>query len=413
MRIAMVVHQFPPEHLGGTEVYTEGVARALADEGHQVAVFHPRAGLQGDRQVRRDGLVLWEAARPPLPAAAHPLRQFWQTFRSRRLEASFRRFLADERPEVVHFQHVQNVSARLVALAAGLPRVLTLHDYWYICANGQLLRPDGSLCQGPGLGCGACAAARLARPWPRGLQPALALPFLARNLYIRRALRGVDRFVSPSHFLMDRYIAAGFPAGRLRHLENGIPVARIRRFARQAPEGLLRIGFIGSIAWQKGVHLLAEAFGKLPAGRAQLRIWGDPTIFPAYAAQVRELLPDPEAQMMGRIANEEVGRALAESDVIVVPSLWYENSPVVIQEARAAGVPVVAAGHGALAEKVRHGVDGLHFAPGDADALAGALRRLLEEPALLAALRKSIPEPMDMAAHAQALLAIYEGISPR
>jgi glycosyltransferase involved in cell wall biosynthesis len=411
MRIALVVHQFPPQHLGGTEVYTQGLAQALADRGHQVGVFYPRADLVADRQIEDDGLSLWEAANPPLPATAHPLRQFWRTFRNPRLEASFRRFIAGFRPDLVHFQHVQNVSVRLIELAAGRPRLLTLHDYWYICANGQLLRPDGSLCPRPGIACAACALARLPSPLPRWVQPAVALPFLARNLYIRRALRGVDRFVAPSRFLIERYTAAGFPAARLLYLENGIPVERICSFSPEPSDGPLRVTFIGSIAWQKGVHVLAQAVAKLPPGAVRLRIWGDPTVFPAYARQVRALLADPEAQMRGRIENERVGQALAESDLIVVPSLWYENSPVVIQEARAAGVPVVVSGHGALAEKVHHRVNGLHFAPGDAGDLARSLLRCLDEPDLLPNLRQSIPEPMDMGAHVEELLAIYQQVN--
>jgi glycosyltransferase involved in cell wall biosynthesis len=101
---------------------------------------------------------------------------------------------------------------------------------------------------------------------------------------------------------------------------------------------------------------------------------------------------------------------MADSDVIVVPSVWYENSPVVIQEARAAGVPVVASGHGALTEKVRHDVDGLLFPPGDVVALRQALWRLVDEPDLLPRLRQNIPPPMDMDRHVQELEALYHNL---
>jgi glycosyltransferase involved in cell wall biosynthesis len=114
---------------------------------------------------------------------------------------------------------------------------------------------------------------------------------------------------------------------------------------------------------------------------------------------------------MGPIANKLVGQVLADSDVMVVPSLWYENSPVVIQEARAAGVPVVVSGHGALAEKVQHGVNGLHVPPGDAEALRRTLERLASEPQLLAQLRQNIPAPMDMTEHTQRLEMLYQQVS--
>jgi glycosyltransferase involved in cell wall biosynthesis len=111
---------------------------------------------------------------------------------------------------------------------------------------------------------------------------------------------------------------------------------------------------------------------------------------------------------VGSIANERVGEVLADSDVMVVPSLWYENSPVVIQEARAAGVPVIVSGHGALAEKVQHGVNGLHFPPGDVTALRDILRRLAHDPALLDRLRRDIPAPADMSDHTQRLERLYQ-----
>jgi glycosyltransferase involved in cell wall biosynthesis len=114
--------------------------------------------------------------------------------------------------------------------------------------------------------------------------------------------------------------------------------------------------------------------------------------------------------MMGRIPNERVGEALADSDVIVVPSLWYENSPVVIQEARAVGIPAVVSGHGALVEKVRDGVDGLYFPPGDVDALREKLQKLLDDPGLQARLREHVPAPMDMRAHVERLETIYEQV---
>ncbi len=169
--------------------------------------------------------------------------------------------------------------------------------------------------------------------------------------------------------------------------------------------------FLGSLAWQKGVHILAQAFQGLSLGDARLRIWGDPNVFPKYSEGVQSLLDRPDAELMGRVANERVGEVMADSDVIVVPSVWYENSPVVIQETRAAGVPVVASRHGALAEKVRDGIDGLHFEPGDAADLGRVLQRLLDEPDLLPSLRQNILPPMDVSEHTNELEAIYRGMA--
>jgi glycosyltransferase involved in cell wall biosynthesis len=105
-----------------------------------------------------------------------------------------------------------------------------------------------------------------------------------------------------------------------------------------------------------------------------------------------------------------VGRVLAGADVVVVPSLWYENSPVVIQEAFAAGVPVIASQIGALAEKVRHGENGLLFPPGETGALRKLLDSLIEHPAQIEELRGCIPDPVTVQGHVDVLVELYQGL---
>ena len=258
------------------------------------------------------------------------------------------------------------------------------------------------------MNCVRCAAAaRFPSRLVTWLRPFLAPLFVYRDRVVRSAARKASLLISPSRFLIQQYVAAGLPADRLVFLENGLPLEHIQRAVRRPADGPLRVAFLGSLAWQKGVHVLAEAFGQLPEGVARLRIWGDPDVFPEYGERLRELVQRPDAELMGRVANEQVGDVLADTDVLVVPSLWYENSPMVIQEARAAGVPVVVSGHGALAEKVQDKVDGLHFAPGDAGSLCRTLERLAAEPDLLPRLRDGLPAPMDMTEHVRRVEELY------
>lgn len=415
MRILLVSHKYPPHALGGVEVYTHNLAQALQAR-HQVAVFfrhdEPQAVPFAFEDREEDGLLVRQVSCKPKGLAASVAGEFFGTFLNRSIEDSFSQFVRLFRPDLIHVQHVMALSARLLPLAAqtGLPVVLTLHDYWFLCANSQLIWPDGQICQGKagGMNCVRCAAAaRFPSPLVRWLRPGLAPLFLIRDRIVGEAARQAHWFISPSRFLIDRYVQAGFPADRFSYLENGIRTDRIQSVAWQPRQGPLRVTFLGSLAWQKGAHVLAEAFAGLPEGAARLRIWGDPALFPDYVQRVQALLPPTGAELMGRVPNEWVGQVLADSDVVVVPSLWYENSPVVIQEARAAGVPVVTSGHGALAEKVRDGVDGLHFAPGDAQALQRVLQRLLDEPELLPALRAGIAEPTDMGDHVRQLETEY------
>ncbi len=415
MRILLVSHKFPPHAYGGVEVYTQHLARALQPR-HQVAVFYRHDDHDGPPFTEYDeqagNILTRRVSCNPSGLRASVVGEFLDTFLNRRIEDSFTRFVAQIQPDVIHVQHVMALSARLLHLArqSGSPLVLTLHDYWFICGNSQLIWPDGQTCRGKawGMNCVRCAAAaRFPSPLVPWLRPALAPLFVHRDHVVRQAALRAEQLISPSRFLIDQYVSTGFPADRFRYLENGIPVRQLAEFPWQPSGGRLRVSYLGSLAWQKGVHVLVEAFNGLPGGKARLRIWGDPGVFPAYADRLSHLLTHPDAQLMGYIANERVGEVLADSDVMVVPSLWYENSPVVIQEARAAGVPVVASGHGALAEKVRQDVDGLLFPPGDVAALRHALQRLIDEPNLLPYLRRNVPSPMDMGKHVQELEAIY------
>jgi len=413
MRILLVVHKYPPESLGGTEIYTWSLAQTLARANHEIHVFYPSArSFQNVIPVEEDGVQLWRVSLSPQRAHEEPLRQFWHTFRDARIEAVFQQLLSDIQPDVIHFQHVQGMSARLIALATGRPRVVTLHDYWYFCANSQLVRPDRSACSGPGWGwkCVDCATARADL---RGLQlarPLVALPFAYRNRYLRALCDQVDLFVAPSQFLRQQYLNQGFPADRIIMLENGLDMRRLRDMPDSPlapPPVRPHFGFLGSLAWQKGVHILVDAFNQMPE-RASLTIYGNESIFPEYVAQLKTAARHPHIRFAGQVDHRYVGVALRQMDCLVVPSLWYENSPVTIQEAFASGVPVIASRLGALAEKVQDGHTGRLFAVGRSDELARILREMVEDPTQLASLRANLRPGPTIEQHAQDLVSLYE-----
>jgi glycosyltransferase involved in cell wall biosynthesis len=410
MRILFVVHKYPPESLGGTEIYTWSLARALTRAGHDVHVFYPYPGIsQDEANAEEDGVHLWRVAMPTSPEG--PVKQFWHTFRSAVVEEAFTHLLEGVRPDIVHFQHVQGVSARLIELAAGRPRIVTLHDYWYFCANSQLVRPDRQVCSGPGWGwkCVDCATARADLSVLRLARPAVALPFAYRNRYLRRLCQQVDRFLSPSEFLRRQYIAQGFPADRITMLENGLDTARLTgTSAANLPPPSIRphFGFLGSLAWQKGVHILVDAFNQLP-DKAALTIYGNEKAFPEYVAQLKAAAHHPYMRFAGQLDHRAVGAAFRQIDCLVVPSVWYENSPVTIQEAYAMQVPVIASRLGALAEKVQDGKTGRLFSAGNSQELAGILRQVIEHPDLLNALRAGIRPPPTLDEHITKLEAIY------
>jgi glycosyltransferase involved in cell wall biosynthesis len=171
---------------------------------------------------------------------------------------------------------------------------------------------------------------------------------------------------------------------------------------KKTPSSGLRVGYVGQIARHKGVHVLFEAARQMPDASLSVRAYGDTTSFPEYTARLRRLIAgDERLELAGVYRPQRLSQVLRELDVIVVPSLWYENSPNVILEAFGHRTPVVASNLGGMAELVRDGENGLLFAPGDAEGLARQLRRLLDDPRVLPALRtgiglvKSVAQEMD------------------
>lgn len=418
MRILHVSHQYPPDRRGGVEVYTQTLAGYQAGQGHTVAVLHGWADrVSAPPIVRRaddlpaDVAVFAPYARP----ARHPLELFIHSFYNPAVETAFAALLDDQQPDVVHVQHLKGLSARLVgvAKARGIPVVWTLHDWWAFCGNAQLVRHTGKLCGGPRLwvNCADCAAHHdgvALDPLQTGIAlaatPVVASLFAYRARLLGEALRQADALIAPTPFVRDRFIQQGAPAERIRVVDHGIvygPPAP--RAAHPRP----RIGYVGGLAWQKGVHVLIETFNRLPDDAADLLIYGDPRPFPAYARRLTSLARHPRIRFLGPFAADRRAEVMADLDLVVVPSLWPETSNLVAQEAFAAGTPVVASRVGALADRVRDGVNGRLVPPGDVDALAAVLRELTADPTALARLGAGVRPPRTLDDHAAAVAGVY------
>ncbi len=410
MRILHLVHQFPPDHVAGTEIYTQTLARRQAGAGHRVAVFAP-VSRKGPLSVAEEsGVRVYRAA-----AGARSARQvFTSIFGHPALDDAFEEVLAAEQPDIVHIQHLMGLPAGLVeALDRGrIPYVLHLHDYWFGCANGQLLTNyDETLCDGPDAAwrnCGRCALARAGLPAP-GPAAALVAPTMARRAaLLHPVFAGARRVLSPTDFVRQAHRRMGLPVERAIIFPHGTeppdPPLPIR--PERAP-GPLRLGYVGSLNRQKGVHVLIDAVNRMADGTVRLTLYGNPDVFPDYVAALKARSTHPGITFAGVLGRADLWPRLAELDALVLPTLWYEASPLVIGEAFAAGLPIVASRIGALPELIRDGVDGLLFPPGDASALSDVLQSLAGRQDIVAALRAGVRPPLTMAGHVAAIEAVY------
>ncbi len=412
MRVLNIVHQYPPDFVGGTELYTQTVARSLVTRGYAASVLCPSKQPGNSAQplvsADEDGV---RVHRVPLgPRSANSV--FFDTFTQRTLSTALTTVLQQERPNLIHIQHLMGLPARLIdqITAAGIPFIVSLHDYWYVCANAQLLtNTRQEVCAGPRwwINCGQCAVARAGYPEWLVLAPAVAPLMGYRNRLLRRVLNKAAWLIAPTEFVRETYRQLGVPTDRMRVIPHGIEVPTELPAERPRLTETLRVAYIGGLAWQKGVHVVIEAVNGLSARTVQLSIYGDATAFPGYVTELKQLAQHPQIHFAGRLARTELWRVLRETDVLVVPALWYETSSLIIQEAFAAGVPVIASSLGALRERVRDNFDGLLVAPGDSAAWRAAVHRCATEPELLPRLRQGIRPVRTMAEHLSDLEALF------
>ncbi len=383
----------------------------MISRGHDVHAFFTES--YGDRQQFDLSRGEYRDIRYFEAVHNYEYESFEQTYRTPGMEDLFTEVLDATQPDLVHCQHLQLHSIGYVdkIKRRGLPLVYTLHDYLLMCPrDGQLLRPGLQLCPGPEAE--ACAVCVQHMPPPaHGATYVEAIR--TREREIKARLADVDLFISPSAFLRERFIANQWIAeDRIVHSDNGFCVDSYEGTDRE-PSSRLRYGYIGTLAEYKGVHKLIEAFDGIDADRAECLIWGDTSIFPDYGRHLEEMDKSANVRLMGRFDNTDVGRVLAQVDVLVIPSLWFENSPLTIHEAYLAGIPVVASDQGGMAELVEDGVNGLHFRMGDVVDLRSALQRFLDEPELLPRLRSGIPSVKSIAEDAAAVEAHYERLLAR
>jgi glycosyltransferase involved in cell wall biosynthesis len=416
VRLLLAVHAFPPKSTAGVEVYTLRLARALAARGHDLLVLTAVHDLAAEpyavRRRRHEGVDVAEIVN------VHHRGTLESTYGDPEIDRAVARVVGEFRPACVHVQHLLNLSGGLIgaARAQGARVVFTLHDYWLSCArDGLRMREDLALCAT--LDHATCAACMARSPYlvpavqrglsglarraglgrhlhrlhdlaPRVVEKALgvlrgvsppqsadlAAGFDRRAASLRAAMAGVDLFLAPTAFARARAIEFGVPAEKARL----VPLGVLKTAARPRAAGARRrFGFIGTVAPHKGLHVLVEAFRGLVDPEATLDVHGSLDVQPAYAAQQRRAAAgDARIRFHGPFVEGDQQRVLASLDVLVLPSVWWENSPMTVLEALGAGRPVIASMTGGVPEIIPEGA-GLLVPPGDVGALRAALSEVL------------------------------------
>ena len=407
MKTMVIAHAHPDFSVGGAEIAAYNLFRVLkARRGFGELIFLARTDLpsqaHGSIMMRRPGEYLWR-------------QDVGDWFRLRAqnpmaVMGGFREFLKAERPDVVFLHHYVHIGVEILReIKLTLPDcclIVTLHEYFAICnRQGQMVKNGRKkLCYHESLeDCSNCFPERSPQD------------FWLRKHFIQKHFEYADAFISPSEFLRQRYIEWGIPAENIVVIENGQPSAAPTRAASQDARLRARFGFFGQITEYKGVEILLQALHLMThEARSKMIVEINGANLESQGQSFQELIEtlrkplivEGVLRWVGSYEQSEVAQRMSRVDWVIVPSIWWENSPMVIQEAFVSGKPVICAGIGGMAEKVRDGVDGLHFEVRNPLDLAEVMVRAASEPGLLQNLKANVRAPLSYEQCADSYLAL-------
>lgn len=444
MRILLTVHQFLPEYFAGTEILTFKVAKELQKRGHEVNVFTgypvqieiPESDRFDNYTYEGIKIHRFYHSNTPMGGQENIIEaEYNNVFFSK----YFRNYLQVFKPDVVHIFHLSKLSASVIDVCNSLkiPRIMTVTDFWLICPTSQLRLPDTGLCKGPDTNSLNCLRhvveiyqpkkiSRIIRYLPdwvlllfiwmsdRKLLPKFwfsnyVLALVQRKSFLKARIDKLNKVLVPTKLMQEILLNNGVDSRLMLRQSYGLDLENIKPSNNKGDKDTICIGFIGTLYEHKGVHLLIEAIKTLPDIKLELKIYGDLKTAPHYVDKLYTLIDnDQRIKFCGTFPNHEIGNIFLGIDVLVVPSIWYENAPLVIYSAQMAQCPVIATNLGGMSEIIKHEINGLLFEKGNISELASCIRRLSEDRLLLKSLSVNAVRPKSIQEYANELEYIYE-----
>ena len=328
----------------------------------------------------------------------------------------FRETLEQYQPDIVHFHHYVHLGIEMLREVknynSNISIVVTLHEYFGICHNfGQMVKNDsGRLChKSTPSDCSSCFPEHSPQD------------FFLRKQFVQSHFNLVDRFISPSKIVKERYVEWGIENSRVSVIEN-IDSERDHSYTQSSSPDLdsqkkIRFSFFGQINWFKGVDILIDAIKYLPKGiRKKVVININGSGLENQPEEMQEYIKgsvrksDGVIRLRGRYERSELADLMDGSDWVVIPSRWWENSPMVILEAKKYGVPVICSNIGGMAEKVDHLQTGLHFQVGRADSLADQITWAVENMDKASEMAQNIYKEYDSSGDLNSHLDLYNNL---
>jgi glycosyltransferase involved in cell wall biosynthesis len=366
MKILYVVHLFFPKHYTGTERFTFDLCKQMQKMGYPVDVLtYGIADDTGYDYTKNDFLIKeYEFDGVSVTSIRHkhmPEDVSFDIFMAE-MEGFLHELLPNYDLIVIHPMRLG--TAIRVAKKLNIPTILTLTDFWVICPMAQLLTPSGKLCYGTSEP-QKCVKDCYGNSWNDKLT--------RRFREMKELVRMVDPIIAPTSFL------ASMIKNVLDIQISVIPYGLDYRFVNDIPKKSrdnLTVGFIGSVLPHRGVHTLIEAIKLLDYNNLRVKIYGDYFHAVEYIHQLKNIADkDERIEFLGEYDYSEISRILSDLDVVVVPSIWWENAPFTIQTSFAYKTPIIASNRGGMSEVVKDGVNGFLFEAGNAENLAEVMKQ--------------------------------------
>jgi glycosyltransferase involved in cell wall biosynthesis len=455
-----------PEFINGVSTYLHAFLKELNNFGHETCLLHVQSSkywgnptIQGKNV---NGIRFLEVKHSPLfkgDALENPIGSLSQW----KLETLFAKVIKEERPDVIHVHELHRMPASIIGIAnlIGIPVVVTLHDYWYLCPLFQLFTPEEKICPGPDFGRNCVITCLAGDPLTRAYRRCLRInqgtvieKFLLklrnryktyrkesvwqtsrqsctgtneqnlklhkkiaelgkRQVHLKKNLSIASLLIAVSNACARKYIEHGVPEEHIQVIQLGLPAKKFLEpkiiKLKQLP---LKIGFLGSLGPSKGAQLLMEAAECFTPQSVEFHIYGkareeEVALINHHAGKSKNIF------YHGKYAPEELENIFEQFHLLVIPSLWVETLGLIGLEAQAAGVPVLASDVGGMTDYVKEGHNGMLFQQGSVSALAACINHLLQRPDLIEKMSRNAMEPIGMQDHCRDMYHLYQGVRCR
>lgn len=373
MKICIISNLYPPNILGGAEIIVEKLVNAIARKNHEVVVITCSADNE-EKIMRKDNITIYSIATTRIyptyqqTNAKSYEKPLWHLFDlwNKKSKKRIIQIIKDEKCDIIHINNFKGLSLSCfdVGKSLNIPVVFESHDFSLICPRANLIRGNNTLC-------------------------------LERNkicdtyVSIQRKLikNNVDLMIAPSNFMINKYRENNFfNDTECIKIPLGIDFERVKTIKSYDN---IDITYIGSLGKHKGVDTLINAFKEIPDDNVKLHIIGkgyDEEEFKKMA------LEDNRITFHGFVNNEDIKKYYSLSNIIVIPSICYDNSPMVIYESFATATPVIGSNIGGIPELIKDNINGFLFEAGNKDDLKEKLLKVINDKEILRELEENAYE---------------------